>query len=63
MIKMLVFDVDGTLYDLNRHEIPRSCQEAIAKAKRSGLIFVIEFINHVLQQIFPESFSAYNDNK
>ena len=30
MIKMLVFDVDGTLYDLNRHEIPRSCQEAIA---------------------------------
>ena len=41
MIKMLVFDVDGTLYDLNRHEIPRSCQEAIAKAKRSGLIFVI----------------------
>ncbi len=41
MIKMLVFDVDGTLYDLNRHEIPRSCQEAIAEAKHNGLIFVI----------------------
>ena len=41
MIKLLVFDVDGTLYDLNRHEIPRSCREAIAQAKQNGLIFVI----------------------
>lgn len=24
-LKMVVFDVDGTLYDLVRHEIPASC--------------------------------------
>ena len=41
MIKLLVFDVDGTLYDLNRHEIQRSCRDAIAQAKQNGLIFVI----------------------
>ena len=41
MLKLLVFDVDGTLYDLKNHEIPSSCQKAIAQAKQNGLIFVI----------------------
>lgn len=39
--KMLVFDVDGTLYDLVKHEIPLSAQEAIRQAKQNGYIFVI----------------------
>lgn len=39
--KMLVFDVDGTLYDLQHHEIPRSAIEAIYKAKEKGILFVI----------------------
>lgn len=40
-LKMLVFDVDGTLYDLQHHEIPMSCREAIRKAKEQGYLFVI----------------------
>lgn len=40
-IKMLVFDVDGTLYDLVNHEIPASAIEAIRKAKENGYLFVI----------------------
>lgn len=40
-IKMLVFDVDGTLYDLKRHEIPNSCIKAISLAKEHGYLFVI----------------------
>ena len=40
-IKMLVFDVDGTLYDLVEHCIPTSCIEAIKQAKEHGYIFVI----------------------
>lgn len=40
-IKMLVFDVDGTLYDLVRHEIPATAIEAIQKAKANGYLFVI----------------------
>lgn len=40
-LKMLVFDVDGTLYDVKRHEIPKSAIEAIHKAKQNGYLFVI----------------------
>lgn len=40
-IKMLVFDVDGTLYDLKSHAIPKSCIEGIKKAKEHGYLFVI----------------------
>lgn len=40
-IKMLVFDVDGTLYDLVQHEVPASAIEAIKKAKENGYYFVI----------------------
>lgn len=40
-IKMLVFDVDGTLYDLVKHEIPSSAIKAIQKAKENGYYFVI----------------------
>ncbi len=40
-IKMIVFDVDGTLYDLVRHEIPHSAVTAIQKAKQNGILFVI----------------------
>ena len=39
MLKLLVFDVDGTLYDLKHHEIPQSCRKAIARAKQNGLRF------------------------
>ena len=39
--KMLVFDVDGTLYDLVHHEIPESCKKAIREAKQRGYLFVI----------------------
>lgn len=41
MIKMLVFDVDGTLYDLKQSKIPESTIIAIQKAKEAGCIFVI----------------------
>lgn len=40
-LKMLVFDVDGTLYDLVDHCIPTSCIKAIKQAKENGYIFVI----------------------
>lgn len=40
-IKMLVFDVDGTLYDLKHHEIPASAIAAIQQAKQNGYLFVI----------------------
>ncbi len=40
-IKMLVFDVDGTLYDLNHHTIFNSTISAIKKAKEMGYLFVI----------------------
>ena len=39
--KVLVFDVDGTLYDMVHHEIPSSAIAAIKKAKENGHIFVI----------------------
>lgn len=41
MIKLLVFDVDGTLYDLKQHRIPQSCIEGIARAKEKGILFAI----------------------
>lgn len=40
-LKMVVFDVDGTLYDLVRHEIPASCIEALKEMKANGYLFVI----------------------
>lgn len=40
-IKMIVFDVDGTLYDLKTHCIPNSCVSAIQEAKANGYLFVI----------------------
>lgn len=40
-IKMLVFDVDGTLYDLNHHTVFNSTITAIKKAKEMGYLFVI----------------------
>ncbi len=40
-IKVVVFDVDGTLYDLVRHEIPASAIQAIQKMKENGVLFVI----------------------
>lgn len=39
--KMLVFDVDGTLYDPQHHEIPSSAIKAIHEAKEKGILFVI----------------------
>lgn len=41
MIKMVVFDVDGTLYDCVNHEIPLSAIQAIHKMKEKGILFVI----------------------
>lgn len=40
-IKMIVFDVDGTLYDLEKKEIPSSTIYAINKLKKLGIKFVI----------------------
>lgn len=40
-LKMVVFDVDGTLYDLVHHEIPTSCIEALKELKANGYLFVI----------------------
>lgn len=40
-IKMIVFDVDGTLYDLENQEIPSSTIDAISKIKAKGIKFVI----------------------
>lgn len=38
---MLVFDVDGTLYDCVHHRIPESAIAAVQKAKQNGYYFVI----------------------
>lgn len=35
-IKILIFDVDGTLYDLNNHEIPQSCIRGLQEVRRHG---------------------------
>lgn len=40
-IKIVVFDVDGTLYDTESHSIPESCIEAIQKLKANHIRFVI----------------------
>ena len=40
-IKMLVFDVDGTLYDLDHHTVFNSTINAIHKAKQNDYLFVI----------------------
>lgn len=39
--KMLVFDIDGTLYDDINNEVPLSTIKAIEKAKAKGHIFVV----------------------
>ena len=38
---MAVFDVDGTLYDLDEHIVPESCKEALAQMKNNGILFAI----------------------
>ena len=40
-LKMVVFDVDGTLYDMVNHEIPHSCVAALKEMKANGYLFVI----------------------
>ena len=39
--KMAVFDVDGTLYDLDEHIVPESCKEALVQMKNNGILFSI----------------------
>ena len=40
-LKLIIFDVDGTLYDLKSHCIPQSCTEAIRQLKRNKIRFAI----------------------
>lgn len=39
--KMAVFDVDGTLYDLEEHIVPDSCKQALVQMKNNGILFAI----------------------
>lgn len=39
--KMAVFDVDGTLYDLEEHIVSESSKEALIALKRNGIILTI----------------------
>ena len=41
MIKLCIFDVDGTLYDLKQHRIPDSTILAIQKLKEKGILCCI----------------------
>ncbi len=60
MIKMLVFDIDGTLYDLNDHCVYPSTIEAINQAKAAGYLFTIASgrchyaINQALLDLQPD---------
>lgn len=40
-IKLIAFDVDGTLYDPRAHRIPESCIEGIRLLKQNGILFCI----------------------
>lgn len=40
-IQLVIFDVDGTLYDLNKHCIPASTIHAIQQMKKKGTRFAI----------------------
>lgn len=40
-IQLIIFDVDGTLYDLNTHCIPTSAIRAIQQMKKKGIRFAI----------------------
>lgn len=40
-IQLVIFDVDGTLYDLKKHCIPESSIRAIKKMKENGIRFAI----------------------
>lgn len=40
-IRMIAFDVDGTLYDPEKHEIPQSTIRAVRKLKENGILFAI----------------------
>ena len=40
-LKLIIFDVDGTLYDLKSHCIQQSCTEAIRQLKRNKIRFAI----------------------
>lgn len=65
-LKMLVFDVDGTLYDLVHHEIPATCREAIQQAKANGYLFVIATgrahygLGKALEELEPDYILAVN---
>lgn len=60
MIKMLIFDVDGTLYDLDDHCVYPSTIEAIKQAKQAGYLFTIASgrchyaINQALLNLQPD---------
>lgn len=40
-IKLIAFDVDGTLYDPKEHRIPESCIKGIHLLKQNGILFCI----------------------
>ncbi len=40
-IQLVIFDVDGTLYDLQQHCVPESTIQAIARMKKNGIRFAI----------------------
>lgn len=40
-IKMIIFDVDGTLYDLVNDEVPKSTKDALKELKAKGIKFSV----------------------
>ena len=40
-MKLIIFDVDGTLYDLNSHCIPDSAVSALRQLRQNGIPFAL----------------------
>ena len=48
MIRLAVFDVDGTLYSHKTHSVPQSAVEAVKKLREQGIQIAIVVDRHLL---------------
>ena len=49
MIKAVFFDIDGTLRDFDTGRIPESAREAVAQARREGILCFAATGRHLLE--------------